>query len=402
MRTLLNRERLDALMDARSLDAVIAVRPADVLYCTGMYSLSHWLIRGVQSYAVVPRDHSLGTRLVFTIADADLAAEQDPPVDRFVPYGMFFVEPPVASFDPNYLAEADQRLARLAAMKPRATALEALVAAIADFPGSARRIAIDEAAMPYALRQDLALHLSGRQLLPVEDLLIATRMVKTSEERRRLVQAAHITENAMFEVVSQLREGMTELEAKMIFEMSLLEQGAQPRLTVIGFGEHSAFPNATPGGRRLRGGDIVRFDVGGVYEHYWADLSRCAVFGSPTQRIEDHYRALVKGEDAAIAAARPGRRAAEVFNDTVAVVRDSGIPSYRRQHVGHGIGLDIYDPPILSAATDTVLEQGMLLNVETPFYELGFGGLQIEDLVVVTEAGCEVLTKSERRLYVVE
>ena len=74
--------------------------------------------------------------------------------------------------------------------------------------------------------------------MPVEDLLIATRMVKTSEERRRLVQAAHITENAMFEVVSQLREGMTELEAKMIFEMSLLEQGAQPRLTVIGFGEH--------------------------------------------------------------------------------------------------------------------------------------------------------------------
>lgn len=402
MSTLLNWDRLDALMDDRGVDAVVAVRPGDVLYCTGMYSLSHWLIRGVQSYAVVPREQGLGTRLVVTIADADLAAEQHPDVGRFVPYGTFFVEAPAPDIDPSRLEEADERLAVLAAMKPYATAQEALIAALSDLPSSARRIAIDDAAMPYAVRNELERLLPDRELVPVDDLLITTRMVKTAEERRRLERAAHITENAILEVIGQLREGMTELEAKLIFETSLLEQGAQPKLTVIGFGEHSAYPNATPGDRPLRGGDIVRFDVGCTYEHYWADLSRCAVWGSPSQRIQDYYRALVMGEDAAIEAVRPGRRASEVFHDTMKVVRDSGIPQYRRQHVGHGIGVDIYDPPILNASTDTVLEPGMLLNVETPFYELGFGGLQIEDLVIVTEVGAEVLTRSPRRLFVVE
>ena len=402
MATLLNRPRMNSLMNASGYDAIIAARPSDVLYCSGMYSLSHWLIRGVEAYAVVPREAARGVQLVTTIADADLGAEQDPPIERFVPYGMFFVEPPSSGVEVSTLDASDQRLSKLAALKPHANAVEALAAAMGELPPASKRIAFDDSYMPPATISELRRRFPDREFVPDASIVITTRMVKTAPERERLIRAAHITEMAMMTVIDQLREGMTEREAKLIFETSLLEQGAQPRLTVIGFGEHSAYPNATPGDRRLRGGDIVRFDVGCLYEHYWADLSRCAVLGEPSERIMKYYNALVKGEDAAIAAVRPGRRASEVFEDTMQVVRDSGIPQYRRQHVGHGIGVDIYDPPILNAATQTVLEPGMLLDVETPFYELGFGGLQIEDLVVVTEEGCEVVTRTERKLYVRE
>ncbi len=98
---------------------------------------------------------------------------------------------------------------------------------------------------------------------------------------------------------------------------------------------------------------------------------------------------------------RPGVTAREVFEAAVRATREAGIPGYRRHHVGHGVGLDTYDPPLLDATTETVLEPGMVLEIETPYYELGFGGVQVEDTVLVTDAGCRLLTRTPRELAIV-
>jgi Xaa-Pro aminopeptidase len=156
-----------------------------------------------------------------------------------------------------------------------------------------------------------------------------------------------------------------------------------------------------PSGRRLRSGDIIRFDIGCRSESYYSDIARTAIFGEPSERQSRFYRAILEGEEAAIGEVRPGVPANKVFATAVEATRKGGISHYKRHHVGHGIGLDLYDVPILNEATVTSLEAGMVLEVETPYYEVGFGGLQVEDTILVTEDGYRRLTSTTSELVVV-
>jgi Xaa-Pro aminopeptidase len=110
---------------------------------------------------------------------------------------------------------------------------------------------------------------------------------------------------------------------------------------------------------------------------------------------------MLAGQDAAIACLRPGVIAADAFAAATAAIRDAGLADYHRHHVGHGIGLEVYDIPLLAPRDETPLEEGMVLCVETPYYELGYGGLQPEDAVVVTAGGGRMLGQLPREIGVV-
>src|SRR5439155_1592661 len=148
----------------------------------------------------------------------------------------------------------------------------------------------------------------------------------------------------------------------------------------------------------LREGDIIRFDIGCRSDGYRSDIARTAIFGEVSAKQRDYYHAILEGEERAIEQVRAGVPANEIFRTAVAATREAGIAHYRRHHVGHGIGLDVYDLPILNDTTVTPLETGMVLEVETPYYELGFGGLQVEDTILVTDAGHQRLTGSSSQL----
>jgi Xaa-Pro dipeptidase len=105
------------------------------------------------------------------------------------------------------------------------------------------------------------------------------------------------------------------------------------------------------------------------------------------------------GEEALFAAARPGATGEEVFRAGVEAVRRAGVPHYQRHHCGHAIGLEPYEPPLIAPGQTIPLEPGMTFCLETPYYELGWGGVQVEDAVVVTEKGCRVLNRSARDLW---
>jgi Xaa-Pro dipeptidase len=152
----------------------------------------------------------------------------------------------------------------------------------------------------------------------------------------------------------------------------------------------------------LEHGHVIRFDVGCRYLGYHADISRTASFGEPSKKVAQYCRAIEVGLDEAVAAMAPGVEASKVFQTAVEATRKSGIPHYRRHHVGHGIGLDIYEIPMLSPGSKTVLEEGMVFEVETPYYEIGLGGLQVEDTVVVLPEGAQRLNQVPARLMVVE
>jgi len=384
------------LMEEQNLDAVIATTPEHVLYAAGFYSLGQWHRLAVQAFAVVQRNADAPIAVVLPMADADLALELPEEVHLF-PYGHFYYTAP----DVAALSKRDRRLMELAHGKTAQTPLEALTAAIDSLGLTRARLGIDTGRLWPTHLDVLQEALPAAHIEDAYGLLQRVRMVKTPQEIENLRRAVFATEEAFLATTRAFREGITEREIARIYEQTLIDHGAQPILTVIGFGEHSAHPNAQPGALRLHRDMLVRYDIGCRYQGYFADIARIAVFGTPPPKVRSYYQALWEGEEAALRIVRPGTTADDLFRVAVERTRAAGIPHYERSHVGHGIGIEVYDPPLLAPGVHTALEPGMVINVETPYYELGFCGLQVEDTVVVTNDGFEYLTTTSRDLYVV-
>src|SRR5262249_16862429 len=148
-------------------------------------------------------------------------------------------------------------------------------------------------------------------------------------------------------------------------------------------------------------GELLRMDVGCDVDGYWSDMARTAVLGAPTPLQRARFDALLAGQQAELQAIRPGCRAGELFDLAVRTTRAGGLREYRRHHTGHGIGLEIYEPPSIAPGGAEIVLEGMVLCLETPFYEIGWGGILTEDTLVVTADGHRCFTISSRELRVV-
>jgi Xaa-Pro aminopeptidase len=397
---LVHKTRVKEIMKRNGVDVLVASMPENVTYLTDFWSLSHWLLKGTQTYAVIPADEKIAPYIVTSMSDLDMAADQeDCWIRDFVSFGKFFIETPSGTAP----TPTETRLRDLLSRAPgKADALSALAESLNERNLARGRLALDELNIPFPLADSIKARLPGLEIIPGYPLLREIRSVKTPEEVARLERAADITEKAFFRALSFIREGASEAEIAHVYNTAVAEQGALPILTCIGAGPRSGLPNVAPSAAsRVKRGDLIRFDVGCLYRNYYADTARIAVLGPPNSKQKDYYHAMVAGEELAIARVRPGVRAPEIFETAVQGVRRAGIPHYRRSHVGHGIGIECYDPPFLNPSSAHVLEEGMVLNVETPYYELGFGGVQIEDTLVVTPNGSRALTQAGKELFVV-
>jgi Xaa-Pro dipeptidase len=384
------RRRLREVLDAEGLDALVASTPENVLYATGFASVEHPLFHGAEYYAVVTR---AGIGLVVPVADVPAAVAGGSGFDALSCHGRFVFE---YADVPGALGERVRALTNT----PCATAPDALAQVLRDLGGAGGRIGLDEA---YVLPQAwTALSTAiGPPPGPAAVLWRRARMVKSRDEIDALATAARIAEDSVSTVLAMLAPGTTERAAAGVFHAEVVRRGALPYFTVIAMGERSAIPDVVATDQALSVGDLVRFDLGCVVDGYRSDIARSAVLGLPTDKQRRYYGAILEGQSAAIAAIKPGRTASEIFEAAVAAVRTAGLAHYQRTHVGHGIGLEAYDPPTLSAGNATVLEPGMVLCVETPYYEYGWGGIQVEDLVEVTATGAHVLTRSSRELAII-
>jgi Xaa-Pro aminopeptidase len=225
-------------------------------------------------------------------------------------------------------------------------------------------------------------------------------MVKTPEEVQLLRKAAKITEEAIRLTMESARAGMTGTELVQIFDNEIIRQRGIPVFSSIAIGEDSYLQNIQqPSRKRLVEGDLIRFDVGCQYQYYFSDVARTAVTGAATEKQQKYYNAQLLGEMAALDIIRDGAKISEVFQAAVQRVRESGIPDFRRHHCGHGIGIELYDPPLIAPTTAGTLLEGMVLDIEVPYYELEFGGVHSEDTILVTRGGYEPLTTLGRQLH---
>ena len=393
---LLHEERLHAMMTKHDLAAIVATSPENVLYSSGFWCLPQWIRRGPQAFALLTSEATTPSSIVITgTSTLDLLADQDvqTKVRRF---GSFTVDiEPSAKLDTVSL-----RQEKLFKQPDEGNALDALVAEIRSLKLTKARIGIDEVGLLPGDMDKLKSKLPDVTWITAEAIFRWIRAIKTTEEIERLATIGAITERSITAALGVAAIGVTERDFARAFHCQTIVEDGFPVLGCIGFGERSALMNVQPSDRRLKDGDIIRFDVGGHFQHYRADIARNVSFGEPSRDIQTKYNALNRGVQRGVEQIRPGIAASKIFDIVVDTVRKEGIPHYQRSHVGHGIGLDGYDLPLLSAGSADILEEGMVLCIETPYYELGHVGLQVEDMLVVRSTGAEMLTNNGDSLMV--
>ncbi len=394
--------RISALMAAEEVDGIVASTLENVFYLSGIWSLGAELFRyDAEGYVVATRERPESGIWVSSIGEADLILDANPSLAGVSLWGAFQRSMPPEGVG-STLDAAEERVRSISLETPtHRTSLDALVAALEEAGLAERAVAIDERGPNRGLIEALQARLPRMRITPASQLLRRIRMVKTADELARMQETLRVTEHAFHATVAELREGVTEKELVHTFQRAIVEEGGHPAFALIRLGRSMAVGQSSPTDAALRKGDYVWFDIGCRVAGYQSDIGRVVSFGEPSDRLRLVQGASRAGQDRAIELMRPGAIARDVFDGAVERVRESGIPHYQRHHVGHGIGIETYDLPILTPSTEIPLEANMIFEVETPYYELGFGGAFIEDTVLVTEGEARILTTLDRDLIVV-
>jgi Xaa-Pro aminopeptidase len=346
------------------LDALIVTHPPNLRYLTGF-------------------DGSLGA-LLLTLSNAVLIV------------------------DGRYITTARDRVASSAELRWVRVELaarsleEGLIDTIAETP--ARTIGVEAAAMTLSRFDRLNALLQARQdkagvrLAPSERIVERARVIKDADEVATLRTAAAMLSRVAARALDAVGPGRSELEVAADIDTFLRQAGfSKPAFdTIVASGPNSALPHARPGERRLLPGDSVVLDFGGVYDGYCVDLTRTVQLPPATDAFLRTFAAVRAAHSAAIAAIRPGLKASLVDTAAREVLTAHGLGDAFVHGTGHGLGLEVHEEPRVtrpgSVAMDETLEPGMVFTVEPGAYLPGAHGVRIEDDVVVTAGGCDVLT----------
>jgi len=263
------------------------------------------------------------------------------------------------------------------------------------------RLGFEERHVSYADWSSWSKALAPVELVPVDGLPEKLREKKDDDEIAVIREAAKLADAAYAHILHFVRPGVTELDLAAELESFMRKNGATgPSFdTIVASGERSAMPHGVASDRKLQSGEFVTFDFGALYRGYCSDLTRTIVVGEATDRHREIYGIVLEAQEHALANIRPGMTGREADALTRDVITRDGYGEFFGHGTGHGIGLEIHEAPRLSQRSDTVLEPGMVVTVEPGIYIPGFGGVRIEDDVVVTESGIHVLTSSPKAFF---
>jgi Xaa-Pro aminopeptidase len=240
-------------------------------------------------------------------------------------------------------------------------------------------------------------------LLPLPVDFVLFRAVKDEAEVDRIREAARIAGKALAAVQGMVRPGIREEEIALDLEYRMRRGGAQ-RIsfeTIVAAGANSALPHATPGRRAIADGDCVMVDYGAVCDGYHSDETCTFVVGHATKRQQEVYRQVLEAHDRAIQAIRAGVSCGEIDRIARSHLDAAGLGAAFSHGLGHGVGLDVHEAPRLAPGREELLRAGMVVTVEPGVYLPGLWGIRIEDTVLVTEGGCEILTPTSKNFTMV-
>ncbi len=235
----------------------------------------------------------------------------------------------------------------------------------------------------------------------LSDKISAMRVIKSAEEVELIVKAQRIAEAAFERLLERMRKGMTEKQVAALLNYFIMDCGADDISfeTIAASGINSASPHAVPTDKPLESGDFLTLDFGAVVDGYHSDMTRTLVIGEPTPEMEELYNAVFYANLDGLQAVRADIGGAVV--DSVARSTLGGWGGYDKYFghgLGHGVGLEIHEAPTLSRKSSSMLREGMIVTIEPGAYISGKHGVRIEDMVLVTENGCENLTITTKKL----
>ena len=235
-------------------------------------------------------------------------------------------------------------------------------------------------------------------LKPVGEIVESLRAVKDQEEATAIRTAAAIAATAFKRAVRRAKPGVTEGELAGIVDLEMRRQGAKVGFdTIVAFGPNASRPHHQPSDRKLSETDTVLIDFGARYKGYCCDITRSFFVGKPTAAWRKAYHVVEKAQAAAIDAARAGIELAKLDAIPREVIRDRGLPVYGHG-TGHGFGLEIHEIPFLREKAEGRLKAGQIITIEPGIYIPGKLGVRIEDDILISACGCEVLTAQCPRL----
>jgi len=229
------------------------------------------------------------------------------------------------------------------------------------------------------------------------------RMLKDEAERNALRAASLLNDKAVEAAIASLREGITEMEAYEALVAAYESLGADTPIggEIVAFGENAADPHHMTDNSVLQGGMCALFDIFTPLKGYWCDMTRTVFFGEASKKGEEVYETVRLANEAGIAAVKPGTPLSEIDGAARKIIEDAGYGPNFTHRLGHGIGLEEHEPPDVSGASQAIATPGMCFSIEPGIYLPGEFGVRIEDLVLVTEDGCEVLNHYSKALQIV-
>jgi len=347
--------RLQALLEERRLPALVVTKPANIFYLTNF--------RGSAGVAVV-----------------------GPPK-------------PVLWVDPRYTVQARGSAEGVQVREEKGRLLEAVARWLTS--KRLRRVGYEDSHLTCRGLRELKETGDGRlRFRPSSGLIEDLRSVKDIDEISRIREAGHLTAAVLGEVIGKIRPGVRESEVVAEIEYRMRRRGAEgPAFeTIVASGPRAALPHARASAKPLARSELVILDLGAILAGYRADMTRTIYVGEPSRCVRRLYDAVLEGQACAIEALRDGVRAMDVDAAARKALRRRGLARHFTHSTGHGVGLEIHEGPRLGRGEKTRLKSGCVVTAEPGIYLEGFGGIRIEDTVLVGSEGPEILTPAPKDL----
>ena len=401
-------------MDQFDIDLLIASTPENVTYLSDTVSWAPKVYSySVDMFATYFRDNNLNSSLIVPSQEMTYVSASNTWINDFYTYGgksalIQESEHVIESAEENtYLNLQNNDDKRFP------TALEALIASIKNNTTKKLRIAIDEDKMTHKSVLKLQEELDNCELIPSSDLLRLIRMVKTDNEISAMKAAADLNETACTKACNEIKIGMRELDIAEIYAQEVGKGLGKWLWFHFGSGRRSVgiFP---PTEKKIQAGEMWKFDAGLSLNNYQADTGWGGVIGQPNAQQNMIWEATLIGYDSAMSVIKEGVRPSEIQNAMIKGTQDGGLTDHSGTFAGHAIGLEMRELPYvlgnkkmvnslyLPEDTDIPLPENTVLCIENPCQIFGVGGTQIEQTIIVKKNGYELLTKQNRKLWIIE
>jgi Xaa-Pro aminopeptidase len=239
-------------------------------------------------------------------------------------------------------------------------------------------------------------------LMPVSGLIEKIRLIKTEQEINIIKVACEIADHAFTHILDFIKPGKTELEVSNELEFFMRQQGATQSSfdTIVASGLRSALPHGVATNKVIEKGDFVTLDFGALYNGYISDITRTVAVGEPSEKLVEMYNTVLASQLLSLEKVGPGLTGIQADAIARDYLTEKGYGEAFGHSLGHGIGLEVHEGPGLSKRSETVLEPGMAVTIEPGVYVPGVGGVRIEDDILITESGNELLTHSTKELII--